>query len=97
MIERTLTKAGLVPARALDKWLRWEGCVWLLNADQRASTESPNDAALKREIERRHRQIDRMKLPDGFSSWEALEARLIETGQFRPMRGAISAIKGATS
>ena len=78
-----LTKSEHVPAKTIDKWLRWEAGTWILNSDLRALHDWPDDKVLMQNIVRSRRRLSHMKLPAGFSTWEELQATLVETGQLK--------------
>lgn len=79
-----LTKDGKVPAATIDRWLRWYN-----RCERIASNEDylrhHDDSLVAQANERLKRERDRWKVPEGFSSWEAIESKLIETGQTSPM------------
>jgi hypothetical protein len=74
--DMALTKSGRVPANTLDRWLRWRWPKERIASAEKELAQYPHDRALKREIERLKRRKDCWHVPDGFSSWEALEAKL---------------------
>jgi hypothetical protein len=80
-----LTKTGRVPAPTVDRWLRWYQRNQRIASDEAELSQYPNDRGLKAANERLKQQRDGWAIPDGFSSWEDLQAKLVETGQFHPM------------
>lgn len=74
-----------MPTPIADRWLLWRNRGNRIDDLRRDLVARPNDRGLRAELRKLEASRARLKVPPGWSSFDAIEAKLIETGQFNPL------------